>query len=866
MDLDEFETHYQQLGVDESATDAEIKQAWRGWVKEFHSDGLNLDPSRKALRKIAHENLQRVNEAYEQLKDPDKRRQYDQLLREWRDRNRRPSTHSAQTSSPPPTPQPPPSSNSVPRPPPPSPPPSAPSSQPVSTSDEVWRILGWVVRATISTVVWLLRGGVHLAGAASRLIQTLWRTRRQEVMVTLGLVAAMGLVTAHYVLLGNTSLTVHLVLTGGVESAHDSITISWDGRRVSTIDKPTPGEIALQLPVRDIGRGELVFSSTSFDQVSRSLKMFYGNNDGGTVTLTRSRGQLAISSDLPDAEISFRREGKLEPSQLGTQEGSYSLPTGQYDIVVQRGLASASTTAIVGAGQSSQIFVPVPRGVLELNCFPAGSTYVLWSNNTKVSGGPLPATLKDVSVGDYRIEYRFREIALEKDIKVRSGETVTIAEVLPLGNLKLRVAGQNPRLEYKINRNGVLESKGSTPALIENLRSGRIGVTATDGTFSIVQEAIIEPARTTEATLEFDYGTAVIESTPSGAAFLLSRSGQRLFTGTTPFRSEAVLAGDYKVLLTLKGIDVEKPLTVPLRDIAQVKVDFPLGEVRVAGLASAEHTLKQDNGTSIKLRPNETTVILAGDYQMETRYDGIVVHRNVTVTTGRLVNIDPFADTGTVSLISNLEGTRVTVRPESGPDFSLSGIAPLELNALPLGTYTVFWEAAGVAETTKIDLSAKSLVVRHALNKSVHSVSDPNFWGIKRFEIVSSRFDEDFDRVWHAVYEQLRAVPGKDEEPYRIDRAGGYMIGKRGGAILKLLFNMSDTSSWSDHVVMVTDMFDGVKVQVVTELWFLKTTPDNALRPTSFTQKWSLNLDQEKSKGLSREFLNKVKKRLSSGK
>ncbi len=66
-----FLDYYEVLGVDKTASQEEIKQAYRRLVKEWHPD---LNPHRQ---KEAEERFKEIQEAYSVLSDPEKRRQYD---------------------------------------------------------------------------------------------------------------------------------------------------------------------------------------------------------------------------------------------------------------------------------------------------------------------------------------------------------------------------------------------------------------------------------------------------------------------------------------------------------------------------------------------------------------------------------------------------------------------------------------------------------------------------------------------------------------------------------------------------------------------------------------------------------------------
>ncbi|HXG02000.1 MAG TPA: DnaJ C-terminal domain-containing protein, partial [Candidatus Binatia bacterium] len=71
----EFKDYYKILGVDRKADDKTIKSAYRRLARKYHPD--------VAKGKDAVERFKEINEAYEVLSDPEKRRRYDSLGPDW---------------------------------------------------------------------------------------------------------------------------------------------------------------------------------------------------------------------------------------------------------------------------------------------------------------------------------------------------------------------------------------------------------------------------------------------------------------------------------------------------------------------------------------------------------------------------------------------------------------------------------------------------------------------------------------------------------------------------------------------------------------------------------------------------------------
>src|ERR1700760_3791930 len=72
----DYQDYYAELGVPRDASEQDIRRAYRKLARENHPD-VNKDPG-------AEDRFKRVSEAYEVLRDREKRERYDRLGSNWR--------------------------------------------------------------------------------------------------------------------------------------------------------------------------------------------------------------------------------------------------------------------------------------------------------------------------------------------------------------------------------------------------------------------------------------------------------------------------------------------------------------------------------------------------------------------------------------------------------------------------------------------------------------------------------------------------------------------------------------------------------------------------------------------------------------
>jgi hypothetical protein len=676
------------------------------------------------------------------------------------------------------------------------------------------------------------------------------RKMRTRVLVALAVVALAAL--GHFALLSRSTVEVRVALPDGMPEG-GAVAAFLDGKPLSRSDIPSNGPTVWRVP--ELGQAELRIVAPGYDDFARSVSVRYGRNRAGEAELVRSKGALSVTSDLPGAEV--RVEVK-DTAVTGVAPCSFDLPTGEYEIVVAKGLLQATRRASVEKGRNAAVHVPVPRAGLELAALPAKSRFTLSrGEGAPIASGELPASLAELPAGDYRIDFRFGEITASREVSVAAGETGKIVAVLPLGDLRIESSGTREPPSYRLIRAGSEESSGKTPAVLRNLNEGEVELSATDGTFTVVRTARVRPGEETVVSADFSYGGAKIESVPSPCDLELTLPGHPPMRGRTPFEAAKLLEGEYAVRLTFDGVEHAGSLAVKGNGVASASFTLPIGSIKIPRtVKDAEHRAERLDGTLAKPIPaGEETALRTGDYVVRSRYRGILVESPVTIKTSLRTDCDPFAQAGTLYLATNAPGAKYALRSLGAASFTLTGSTPERIEHMPFGSYAVTFthEGEGYSQTREFEMKDATSQQMCAFSRNIfEAVKDRDMIG---FEAVTERFPQSREAIWNAIYERSRAGTFR-EPPYRDDASSGWVISKR--YVYADSLNLIGPSKACYHVAMVSEMGDHREVQVVTVTSKLTTTTQPEIRQT-----YSADFNRDASRELSRKFVDDLRTKLS---
>lgn len=391
--MDEFQTYYELLQIDESAPTPDIKKAYRRLSTQYHPDKLGHIPDHLTeVKKDAEEKYRQIQDAYDVLRDDDKRRKYDEQLKLLR-------TQTYQKSHKPTPPPPPPQTPTHPQ----------PKYTPANTAGSKKS----TIIVFISKAVWLLIK-ITILGFTK-----LWskpQLRKPLIAVFVALLAS-GVATFFFL---QTKLVVKLEYNGSTLSNKETR----EDVRLLIDSKPFQSEQHITPFVKT-----LKIESDKFNPISlplTNLKLRPGKtNETPIIKLTRSTGTININISPASASyVITDSQGKII---YGRGNNTYkNIPTGDYTVTWKHEHWTSDPTKIkVSRGETTRNFAF--DASLIVNSEPAADTITINGKNI----GSAPFETQYALPGNTKITLSKKGFYEESfDVTLKEGETSNI-------NLKL---------------------------------------------------------------------------------------------------------------------------------------------------------------------------------------------------------------------------------------------------------------------------------------------------------------------------------------------------------------------------------------------------------------------------------------------
>ena len=563
------------------------------------------------------------------------------------------------------------------------------------------------------------------------------------------------------------------------------------------------------------------------------------------------------------------RTGKLI-SNNKADLGPLSLPTGQYTIIGKSGLLEEIHEVTIEAEKQQTLNLAFPRGHLKVSAFPLDCKFTL----RRVRDGkilintPLPNDSSELSEGRYEAVISANGESVTRSVSIAQGIETSLDEKLPVGDLVLDAPGASSNARYEIRRGGVIENSGTLPTKLHNYRAGDFQIVAEDGLARQTQAVNLSAASTATSVFNFRYGKLEIDTTPSGAQFNITSRGGVVTSGVTPFASSRFPTGVYNVTLRMGEITQSRELKIEEDLPTVVSCLFPVGNLTVTGgPANAEYFILSDGQSEDHVFRSTTKILREGKYTAEARYNGIVSEKTFTITAGQMTALDFSEKTGSLMVSMNRPGTSVVLRPVSGKAFALERTAPVLIENLPFGDYTV--EYGG--ETSRVSLERTDEEIRLVFSRKIEEVIPERFLseldtdGMHIYDSANGAaaarvIPRDVRVVWKTVFS--RASMGiLRQQPYVFDQQAGWMI----GVSFELKSRVAGKRVNCRQIAVLTDLgAEGVEVKVFSQTfltWGEMAMDRNTGQYVAQPHSQSL-YDGERNMGLSNAFLDDIERNL----
>jgi hypothetical protein len=232
--------------------------------------------------------------------------------------------------------------------------------------------------------------------------------------------------------------------------------------------------------------------------------------------------------------------------------------------------------------------------------------------------------------------------------------------------------------------------QGDAPLNVDKLPVGDYMLVIHRGEYEETHSAKIQREQQTKMQVDLDLGSVDLSSDPADAEFDLSGKGRR-WQGKLPTKIEEVPGGNYSLVVSRKGWELNKNISVARGGITTNNVEFPYGSIEVTSDPTGMTVLT--NGVEIGKTPMTIQEVKPGQYILTASDGENALKADVSVAPKEAAKHTFAFHYGPVQLASRPTGATVI---RKGKEI---GKTPLTLNHILVGESSVELRLDGYAST-----------------------------------------------------------------------------------------------------------------------------------------------------------------------
>jgi hypothetical protein len=265
------------------------------------------------------------------------------------------------------------------------------------------------------------------------------------------------------------------------------------------------------------------------------------------------RTKIAFTVTLDGRELSFMDDATATFDDQVVESGQI-IPLGQHTFMVSHRKAEPfSTNLFVWYGEHNfgRIDLKRAKGILDIHANPPAALLIIQGPEFQVTLTNSTGITSSVPTDNYSVEADYLHSRETRQITVTPNLPAQVTINARFGTVQM-VCNRSNAMFQVLKAGGELLEAGEFPATLRDVPEGDYTVATWHHQNRQEQKLSVKAGVSNDATIQFIYGTALIESEPSGASVTGADGHLR---GYTPLRLEEMPVGQWQFNLRLDGYE-----------------------------------------------------------------------------------------------------------------------------------------------------------------------------------------------------------------------------------------------------------------------------------------------------------------------